>query len=60
VHDIAQQWLDWETLKPMVGQWQALIEADVRSDTKKIYGADAFNSDKLRDFVERRRAYLLQ
>jgi hypothetical protein len=60
VHDIAQRWLAWETLKPMVGEWQALIEADVRIDTKKIYGADAFNVDKLRDFVERRRAFLLQ
>ncbi len=60
VHDIAQRWLDWETLKPMVGEWQALIEADVRIDTKRIYGADAFNSDKLRDFVERRRAFLMR
>jgi len=60
VHEIAQRWLDWETLKPTIRQWQALIEADVKADTKKIYATDGFGDDKLREFVERRRAFLLR
>jgi hypothetical protein len=60
VHDIAQRWLDWQVLKPMVAEWQALIEADVKSDTRKIYSTEAFYSDKLREFVQRRREYLLR
>jgi spore coat protein CotH len=60
VHEIAERWLDWETLNPMIREWQALIEADVKSDTKKIYSTDGFYGDSLREFVERRRAFLLQ
>ena len=29
VRDIADRWLDWRVLLPMVRQWQALIEPDV-------------------------------
>jgi hypothetical protein len=72
VHDIAEKWLDWRVVQPMVRQWQALIEPDVTVDTRKIYGSEAFYADvgdsaasgpasenTLRGFVERRRAYLL-
>jgi hypothetical protein len=72
VHDIAQKWLDWRVVQPMVRQWQALIEPDVTVDTRKIYGTDAFFAEvgdtgtggqapesTLRGFIERRRAYLL-
>jgi hypothetical protein len=74
VHDIADKWLDWRVLQPMVRQWQALIEPDVTVDTRKIYSTEAFYADvgdsagtpqpapesTLRGFVERRRAYLLR
>jgi hypothetical protein len=71
VHDIAEKWLDWRVVQPMVRQWQALIEPDVTVDTRKIYGTEAFYADvgdsvdgtppesTLRGFIERRRAYLL-
>jgi hypothetical protein len=74
VRDIADRWLDWRVLRPMVRQWQALIEPDVNVDTRKIYSTDAFYADvgdsveygaeapenTLRGFVERRRAFLLR
>ena len=72
VHDIAEKWLDWRTVQPLVREWQALIEPDVTVDTRKIYDTDAFYADvgygasagqapesTLRGFLERRRAYLL-
>jgi len=73
VHEIAEKWLDWRAVQPMVRQWQALIEPDVTVDTRKIYGTEAFYADvgddvvggpapetTLRGFIERRRAYLLR
>ena len=73
VHDIADKWLDWRVLQPLVRQWQALIEPDVIVDTRKIYSTESFYADvgdaagtpqpapenTLRGFIERRRAYLL-
>jgi hypothetical protein len=74
VRDIAEHWLDWRTLRPMIREWQALIEPDVSVDTRKIYSTDAFYADvgdaadaespaserTLRGFIERRRAFLLR
>jgi CotH protein len=74
VRDIAERWLDWRTLQPMVRQWQTLIEPDVNVDTRKIHSTEAFYSDvgdstdrgrpapenTLRGFIERRRAFLLR
>jgi hypothetical protein len=69
VHDIAEKWLDWRVVGPLVHQWQALIEPDVTVDTRKIYATEAFYADvgygehdagnTLRGFIDRRRAYLL-
>jgi hypothetical protein len=62
VREIADRWLDWETLGPLVEQHQALIEADVLRDTRKLYASESFRSDvdNLRSFVEARRAFLLK
>jgi hypothetical protein len=59
VRDIAEKQLDWKTLGPQVARWQALIKADVLSDTHKIYGSAEFAPDAVREFIEGRRAYLL-
>jgi CotH protein len=69
VHDIAEKWLDWRVVGPLVSQWQTLIEPDVTVDTRKIYATEAFYADvgddgqasesTLRGFIERRQAYLL-
>jgi hypothetical protein len=62
VQDIATRWLDWRVLGPLVEQHRALIAEDVRRDTRKLYGDEAFGEGfgKIRDFVEARRAFLLR
>ena len=62
VRDIAERWLDWKTLGPIAGQHRALIAADVKADTRKLYSSEAFDTglDGLKAFVEARRAYLLK
>jgi hypothetical protein len=65
VRDIAERWLDWKTLGPLVERHQALIAGAVKADTRKLYTFEAFEAgvdqgdDSLRAFVERRRAFLL-
>jgi hypothetical protein len=44
VNDIATKWLEWKTLGPIVERYKALIDADVRIDSKKLYSYDAFQS----------------
>ena len=66
VREIAQKHLDWNTLGPRVAKYQALIAADVKTDTRKLYSTEAFTTDtdggerSLRSFIDRRRAYLLK
>ena len=50
VRDIATKWLDWERLGPIARKYQALIDADVRADTRKLDSYDAF-----KELVERDR-----
>jgi hypothetical protein len=65
VREIAEKWLDWRTLEPLVRQYQSVIAADVKADTRKLYPSDQFESgvtigeSSLKSFVERRRAFLL-
>ena len=65
VHEIADKWLDWKTLGPIAQKYHALIEADIKADTRKLYGFEEFQSglagpgDSVKNFVDRRRAYLL-
>ena len=62
VHDIADKWLDWNTLGPIAQKYHDLIAADVAVDTRKIYSTEEFEngvSGALKTFVERRRAFLL-
>ncbi len=42
LEDIATTWLDWERLGPLALKYQALIDADVRADTRKLDSYDAF------------------
>jgi hypothetical protein len=62
VREIAERWLDWKTLEPLVRQYQGLIAEDVKVDTRKLYSYDQFESDvhELKGFVDRRRAFLLE
>jgi hypothetical protein len=66
VREIAEKQLDWKTLGPRVAQYQAIIAADVKTDTRKLYSTEAFttgatgDADSLRTFVEKRREFLLK
>ncbi len=42
VGEIAESWLDWGRLGPLVDAYVALIEAEVAADTRKHYPTEAF------------------
>ena len=44
VREIADKWLDWRTLEPLVRQYQSVIAADVKADTRKLYPTEQFAS----------------
>lgn len=52
MRDIAEKWLDWKTLGPLVADWQSVIAADVRADTRKIFSTNAFEKAVTEDGVE--------
>jgi len=66
VKEIAEKWLDWRVLEPLVRQYQGLIAEEVKLDTKKLYTFEAFQAgvstgpESLKSFVDRRRAFLLK
>jgi spore coat protein CotH len=60
VRDIADKWMDWRRLSPLVTEYQALIAADVKSDGRKLHGFEGFNPAGLQRFFQERRAFLLQ
>jgi hypothetical protein len=70
VQEIAEQWLDWRRLGPMVERYVALIEADVLRDTRKLSTSEAFRgahgaegdstTSTLRGFARLRQAALLE
>ncbi|MEQ1758413.1 MAG: CotH kinase family protein [Vicinamibacterales bacterium] len=68
VRDIAETWLDWKTIGPVVQQYRELIAADVARDTRKLFSTEEFDrsttdapatTSTLRTFFEQRRAFLL-
>lgn len=72
VKDIAEQWLDWKKLGPIVEKYRTLIAADVRSDTHKHFSTAEFTTSvygtgdgsplpasTLKGFCEQRRSYIL-
>jgi hypothetical protein len=66
VREIAERWLDWNRIEPLVRSYQSVIAAEVKADTRKLYGFEAFQSGvsegegSVKSFMERRRAYLLK
>jgi hypothetical protein len=73
VGDIAEKWLDWNRLGPLVAKYQALIAPDVERDTRKHDTMDGFvngihgppdattppPATTIRGFADQRRAALL-
>ena len=60
IRQIAERWLDWNQVAPLVVEYQALIDGEVKVDGRKLYGYDRFNPTALQAFFERRRSFLLQ
>src|SRR6185436_19490929 len=52
MRQIAEQWLDWNTLGPIAEQYHALIEADVKSDLHKLREHQAFATSLYEDGEE--------
>ena len=68
VRHVAENWLDWEKIEPLAKEFQAVIAADIKTDTHKLDSEEAFTnglsvdqgrSMSIKSFVEKRRAYLL-
>jgi hypothetical protein len=44
IRTIAKEWLDWQTLGPMINDYISLIDDGVKADDKKLYDYDAFTN----------------
>jgi len=42
VKNMAETWLDWNRIGPLAAQYQTLIAADVKADTRKLGSTEAF------------------
>ena len=42
VKTIANEWLDWQKLQPVVNEYVTLIDSEIKADTKKLSSYDAF------------------
>lgn len=51
VKEMASKWLDWNRLGPVARKYQALIDADVKADTRKLDSYEAFQSLVEKDLV---------
>ncbi|MCE2403444.1 CotH kinase family protein, partial [Candidatus Poribacteria bacterium] len=61
VRTVADEWLDWDVLGPIVKEYQELIDAEVQQDDKKLYDYQDFATGTPADlerFVTERREYL--
>lgn len=61
VRTVMDEWLAWEVLEPIIKESQALIDAEVQQDDKKLYGYQEFATGvpgDLKRFVNLRREYL--
>lgn len=60
--EMATKWLDWKTLGPRVARYRTLIEADVKTDTRKLDSNEDFDAglEALRTFAEKRRSTILE
>jgi hypothetical protein len=65
VREIAETWLNWAEVEPLLAGYRELIGPDVERDSRKLYSTEAFNTEfdggagSLREFIEERGEYLL-
>ena len=61
VRTVADEWLNWGVLEPIIKEYQTLIDAEVQQDDKKLYGYEEFATGvpgDLERFVTQRREHL--
>lgn len=44
IRHIAENWLSWDRIGRMAREYQAVIAADVKDDTRKLYSTEAFSN----------------
>ena len=49
VRTIVNEWLDWDVLRPIIEEYQSLIDAEVKADDKKLYSYEAFATSHIKD-----------
>ena len=49
VRTITNEWLDWDVLQPIIAEYQALVDAEVKADDKKLYAYEAFATSQIKD-----------
>jgi len=50
VRTIANEWLDWNKLEPIIEEYQSLIDAEVKADDKKLYSYEGFANSATQDY----------
>jgi hypothetical protein len=66
VRDIAERWMDWASVGPIVERYQSVIADAVAADTRKLYTTEEFTAalngsgESMKAFLDLRRAYLLR
>lgn len=50
MRDIAENWLTWEKLGPVIEQAQALLWDDISADRRKLYSSDSFLTSSVVDY----------
>ena len=58
--DIAEKWLDWAKLGPIVERYHAMIAPHVKAETRGLESYEDFeqSAGELKAFADARRAYL--
>jgi hypothetical protein len=49
IRQVVQQWLRWDRIGPLAQQYQAVIAADIPSDTRKLFPTEAFTRAVVED-----------
>ena len=49
IRTIADEWLDWDVLQPIIAEYQSLVDTEVKADDKKLYAYEAFATSQTKD-----------
>ena len=49
VRTVTNEWLDWDVLQPIIAEYQALVDTEVKADDKRLYTYEAFATSHIKD-----------